>query len=81
MSRIAAQVAANKAAHPEKYCRAHKCLWRMKPGETHCPRHRESDEAFIAAKVSEAVAPIKADAVASYQARWTWYLAQGGDTA
>jgi hypothetical protein len=36
-AQVAAKVAANKEKHPERYCRAPKCLWRT--GGGYCPRH------------------------------------------
>lgn len=40
MKSIAATVAASKAVHPENYCRAQGCLWRVQgPRATPCPRH------------------------------------------
>ena len=58
---IAAKVAANKLAHPERYCSHPKCLWRVETrnGRTPCPRHQVSDEDFIKAQVHKAVAAIK----------------------
>jgi hypothetical protein len=37
-NQVAASVAANKRAHPEKYCPKPNCLWRTGNG-LHCPRH------------------------------------------
>lgn len=35
---VAARVAKNKLAHPEKYCPAIRCLYRTGDGK-HCPKH------------------------------------------
>jgi hypothetical protein len=35
--RIAAKVAADKEAHPERFCPAYRCLWRT--DGSYCPRH------------------------------------------
>jgi DNA-directed RNA polymerase specialized sigma24 family protein len=37
--RIAAQVARDKELHPERFCPAHRCLWRTGDG-SRCPRHQ-----------------------------------------
>jgi len=38
--RVAAQVAAEKQEHPERFCPVKKCLWRTGDG-SRCPRHVE----------------------------------------
>lgn len=37
---VAASVAQDKAAHPERYCPENRCLWRT-DGGGYCPRHRD----------------------------------------
>jgi hypothetical protein len=41
---VAKTVAANKAAHPEKYCPVKNCLWRTGNSQT-CPRHTAAQSA------------------------------------
>ena len=40
--RIAAKVRLEKEAHPERFCRDARCLWRVvtRLGPNPCPRHR-----------------------------------------
>ncbi len=38
---VAAQVAANKEQHPERFCPAPRCLWRT--GGGYCPRHQPKE--------------------------------------
>ena len=45
-SAIAAQVAQNKAEHPDKFCPVKRCLWRTGNGEK-CPRHRPKSNVMM----------------------------------
>ena len=44
---VAAKVAKNKAAHPERYCSRKGCLWALRSGP--CPKHDPAEREFVKA--------------------------------